>query len=126
MRLALFGDRGRGQVGHVFNVVVDPRGAVKCWDVQSVIRPALRAKGKALVAEERSMTHRQLDLALARQAAQRFLDALPQPSGFSHVLLDEDVIARVKCWAFFYESSMHLESGRFEDRLVGNGLILVS
>ena len=41
----VFGDRGPGQVGHVFNVVVDQRGAVKFWDGQSMSRPTLEGQG---------------------------------------------------------------------------------
>lgn len=44
-RGVVFGDRGRGQVGHVFNVIVDQRGAVKFWDGQSMTRPALDGQG---------------------------------------------------------------------------------
>jgi hypothetical protein len=44
-RGVVFGDRGRSQVGHVFNVVVDQRGAVKFWDGQSMTRPVLEGQG---------------------------------------------------------------------------------
>ena len=71
------------------------------------------------------MTRELIDIAVARQAAEVFLNSLPQPEGFSYVLLDDDVITRNRCFVFFYESSMHLEINRFEDRLVGNGPILV-
>lgn len=72
------------------------------------------------------MTRELIDIAVAQQAAQAFLNLLPPPTGFSYVLLDDDVITRDRCFVFFYESSRHLESNRFEDRLVGNGPILVS
>jgi hypothetical protein len=44
-RGVVFGDRGPGRVGHVFNVVVDQRGAVKFWDGQSMSRPTLEGQG---------------------------------------------------------------------------------
>jgi hypothetical protein len=72
------------------------------------------------------MTREPMNIAAARQAAQAFLNSLPQPAGFSYVLLDDDVVIRDRCFVFFYESSRHLESNRFEDRLVGNGPIFVS
>ena len=44
-RGVVFGDRGPGQVGHVFNVVADQRGVVKFWDGQSMTRPAIEGQG---------------------------------------------------------------------------------
>jgi len=44
-RGVVFGDRGLGQVGHVFNTVVDQRGTVKFWDGQSMSRPTLEGQG---------------------------------------------------------------------------------
>ena len=44
-RGVVFGDRGAGQVGHVFNVVVDQRGHVKFWDGQSMTRPRMDGQG---------------------------------------------------------------------------------
>lgn len=44
-RGVVFGDRGPGQVGHVFNVVVDQRGVVKFWDGQSQKRPIVEGQG---------------------------------------------------------------------------------
>jgi hypothetical protein len=41
----IFGDRGPGQVGHVFNVVVDQRGKAKFWDGQSMSRPSFEGQG---------------------------------------------------------------------------------
>jgi hypothetical protein len=72
------------------------------------------------------MTREPMNLADARQEAQAFLNSLPPPREFSYVLLDDDVVERDRCFVFFYESSRHLETNRFEDRLVGNGPILVN
>ncbi len=44
-RGVVFGDRGVGQVGHVFNVVVDQQGRVKFWDGQSMTRPLMDGQG---------------------------------------------------------------------------------
>jgi filamentous hemagglutinin len=44
-RGVVFGDRGPGQVGHVFNVVVDQGGVVKFWDGQSMTRPVMQGQG---------------------------------------------------------------------------------
>lgn len=44
-RGVVFADRGPGQVGHVFNVVVNQRGAVRFWDGQSTTRPTLENQG---------------------------------------------------------------------------------
>jgi hypothetical protein len=40
-----FGDRGPGQVGHVFNVVNDHNGRVRFWDGQSMARPEINGQG---------------------------------------------------------------------------------
>jgi hypothetical protein len=44
-RGVVFADRGPGQVGHVFNVVVDQGGAAKFWDGQSMTRPVIEGQG---------------------------------------------------------------------------------
>jgi hypothetical protein len=44
-RGVVFADRGPSQVGHVFNVIVDQRGAVKFWDGQSMSVPKIESQG---------------------------------------------------------------------------------
>lgn len=66
-----------------------------------------------------------IEISTARQLVEGFLRSLPPPAGFSFVILDKYTIERPRCFVFFYESSRYLETGRFEDRLVGNAPILV-
>ena len=66
-----------------------------------------------------------MDNTVARNIAEDFLGALPTPKDFSYVILDEYTIERTRCFVFFYESSQFIETERFEDRLVGNGPIMV-
>jgi hypothetical protein len=61
----------------------------------------------------------------ATRLANDFLVVQPKPKDFGFVVLDEYTIERERCYVFFYESSRFIETGRFEDRLVGNGPILV-
>lgn len=67
-----------------------------------------------------------LDLQGAKTLSREFLDGAPRPANFSYVILDEYTIERELCFVFFYESSKFLETDKFEDRLVGNGPILVN
>lgn len=66
-----------------------------------------------------------IDIAAAKRLVSDFLKGLPAPENFTLTILDEYTITRPKCFVFFYESSRYIETGRFEDRLVGNGPIMI-
>lgn len=66
-----------------------------------------------------------IDKATAKQIAMSYLGQDPPSDGYEFSILDEYTIERPRFYVFFYESSQFLKSGQFEDRLMGNGPILV-
>ncbi|AXQ30456.1 hypothetical protein D0B54_18015 [Solimonas sp. K1W22B-7] len=74
---------------------------------------------------ERAVKDDVMDYETAKEIAARFLGQPDASAGYSFVILDEHTIERPTCFVFFYESSRHLETDVFEDRLVGNAPVLV-
>jgi hypothetical protein len=71
------------------------------------------------------MSQEIIDIEMAKQIASAFLGEPKAPADYSFVILDEYTIEKPKCFVFFYESSKHLATDKFEDRLVGNAPVLI-
>jgi hypothetical protein len=67
-----------------------------------------------------------MDLASAREAAEKFVTELEHQSGIELMILDDYTRELESGWVFFWDSKKHVESGSISDAIAGNAPIIVS
>ncbi len=67
-----------------------------------------------------------INLKRATFLVRKYIEKLESDDGIELELLPEPICENEVAWAFEYQNAKFLRSGRFSDRLLGNGPIIVS